>query len=312
MTGYFRDFGRAVSEGWNRFWFTPSDPLPLCVVRLLSGCLALYYLATLTPDLQELFGPKGLLLSETVREYRGDDFLAWSYLDYLREPTELLLVHLLGLTIVALYTVGAFARITSVLALVVMLSYFHRAPLITTEFEPLVAMMMFYVCLGPCGRRLSIDAWRRGRRGASIAGPATWSWAATVATRLLQIHLSAAVLMMALAKLRGDVWWTGEAMWWLLSRPESRLVDLTGTLYDRPLLYTTWTHVQVIYEMTFAILVWNRWLRPLLVVVGWLVWPLLAVATSMCTFAVAMMAASCIFLPPEFFGAWLAPLRRRG
>lgn len=312
MTAYVRDFTRAAGEGWNRFWFTPSDPLPLCAVRVLAGGLALYALATLTPDLQLLFGTGGMLSPEAVREYRGEGFVAWSYLDYLREPTELMLAHIAALAIVAAFAIGLFTRVTSVLSLVIVLSYLHRAPMITTEFEPLLAMMLFYLCWGPSGRRLSLDAWLGSRRGQATRGPATWSWTATLATRLLQIHFAAAVLMMALAKLRGEVWWTGEAMWWLLSRPESRLVDLTSALHDQPLVYSTWTHVQVAYEMLFSILVWNRWLRPLLVALGWLIWPLLALATGMCTFAAAMMAASCIFLPPEFFASILAKFDRRG
>ena len=46
--------------------------------------------------------------------------------------------------------------------------------------------------------------------------------------------MSLICLTMALAKvagpLGGDTWWMGEAVWWLLAKPESRLVDLTGLL----------------------------------------------------------------------------------
>jgi hypothetical protein len=47
---------RAV-QAWNRFWFTPADPLPLGFLRLCCGFLLVYIHLAYTYDLQAFFGP---------------------------------------------------------------------------------------------------------------------------------------------------------------------------------------------------------------------------------------------------------------
>lgn len=50
--------GRAWA-GWCRFWFTPADPTPLCLMRIVTGLLVLYVHVAYTFDLHALFGPDG-------------------------------------------------------------------------------------------------------------------------------------------------------------------------------------------------------------------------------------------------------------
>jgi hypothetical protein len=194
--------------------------------------------------------------------------------------------------------------VTSVLALIVVLSYFHRAPLVTGQFEPILAMVMFYLCLGPSGRCLSIDS-LLARRKAAAAGPSavdrlapTGSFAATVAIRLMQVHLAAIYLMMALGKLLGGnyepVWWTGDAMLWLVAKPESRLMDLT---WLPQYVLNAWTHLVVWTELLFPVLIWNRLARPLVLAVSTLVWASLAVATGLVPFCLMMVVANLAFVP---------------
>jgi hypothetical protein len=50
--------GRAWSA-WERFWFTPTDPTPLCLMRIVVGLLVLYVHVAYTFDLHALVGPNG-------------------------------------------------------------------------------------------------------------------------------------------------------------------------------------------------------------------------------------------------------------
>src|SRR5436853_5782712 len=50
--------GRAWAA-WCRFWFTPADPTPLCLMRIVAGLLVLYVHVAYTFDLQAMFGPDG-------------------------------------------------------------------------------------------------------------------------------------------------------------------------------------------------------------------------------------------------------------
>ena len=53
----FRSFG----DKWNRFWFAPSDPYVVSVLRVVVGVFALAYHASFTSDLARWFGTYGLL-----------------------------------------------------------------------------------------------------------------------------------------------------------------------------------------------------------------------------------------------------------
>src|SRR5207302_10192475 len=44
---------------WCRFWFTPADPTPLCLMRIVAGLLVLYVHVAHTLPLHPLVGPDG-------------------------------------------------------------------------------------------------------------------------------------------------------------------------------------------------------------------------------------------------------------
>ncbi len=107
-------------------------------------------------------------------------------------------------------------------------------------------MVMLYLCLAPCGRRFSVDAWLRPRKGPLLGVPhPELSTSATIATRLIQVHLALLVAMMGLSQLSSDVWWDGWGIWFLITRQESRLVDFTW-LESTPLAIDLWTHGLVV------------------------------------------------------------------
>src|SRR5947199_7765160 len=50
---------RRAWAAWCRFWFTPADPTPLCLMRIVTGLLVLYVHVAYAFDLQALFGKDG-------------------------------------------------------------------------------------------------------------------------------------------------------------------------------------------------------------------------------------------------------------
>ena len=293
---YLSSLVTATGVCWNRFWFTPVDRQPLDRLRVVTGCISLYLLATLIPDLNTYFGPNGLLPVEAVNQLEGE-LRSWSYLDYFTTSSELLTIHILGMIVVALFTLGWFTPITSVLSLLVMLSTAHRAPMITTLVEPVVTMVLFYLCLGPAG---PIAGLVRVFTQQPTDRVSTWS---TVALRLLQIHLALLYATMGLSKLLSESWWNGTGVWWLMARPESRLFNIAGiaewTVGSTPVgiyLVNFWTHVVVAFELVFAVLIWNRTLRPLLLVWSIFHWFGIGVLLGQPLLAITMIAVNAAFL----------------
>ena len=37
IAAYFRELFAGARQGWNRFWFTPTDPATLGLIRILAG-----------------------------------------------------------------------------------------------------------------------------------------------------------------------------------------------------------------------------------------------------------------------------------
>lgn len=308
--GYFHTACTRFGEGWNRFWFTPTHPLPLAVLRIGVGLIVLYLVATYGFDLRRLFDPEtGLLRLDTIQAViqQTDRSVRFSYLDYADGRT-LPVFHYAGVAVVALFVVGCFTRITAVASLVVFLSYYHRGPMLTGMAEPVLAYLLFYLCLGPCGAVLSVDAWRK-RRATGGKLDVVPTYAATVPLRLIQVHTSLIYFLMFLGKQQnnsrgGSIWWNGTAVWWLIARPESALVDLRW-LHQYPYLVNLWTTCIFFFELAFALLIWNRTARPLLIGLSAVVWTGTALISGLVPFSLAMFVAGLSFVSPETWGRLL-------
>lgn len=310
-TALTEDFGAA----WNRFWFTARDPAAVSGLRILVGILLLYYLASHSADLVKWFGPNGLLPTSTVRQLTspvmadgsvGETYL-WSYLHWARTPGQLWGLHLAGLAVALLFTLGVGTRIMNPLAALVALSYIHRAPMINGPFESVLSMLLLYLCLAPSGAMWSVDAWRRRRANPEAeVGPSVM---ANISLRLLQIHVAGFYLLMGLTQLAGAAdaensatWWRGEALWWLIAKSESRVIDLTF-LSTTALGYIVnlWTHLILFGELAFGILIWKPLARPLLLVLATMAWLSLAPVSGLVSYSVAMMIANLAFLPESMW-----------
>lgn len=301
IAAYFAELSGAFGDGWNRFWFAPRDARLLCLLRILTGLLATYYVASHTADLIRWFGPHGLLPVDTVRQLTsgpaGEFNFRPSYLNHITAPGAFWTVHLAALAVTIAFAAGLFARVTNVLTLAVVLAYVHRGPMISGQFEPVLTMLLAYLLLAPSGQCLSVDAWWRG----GVPAEGLSSVGGNIALRLIQVHTCGFYALMGLTMLSGQVWWSGEAVWWLIARPDSRPLDLTG-LAGSLYAINFWTHATVAMALVFPLLVWNRLARPLLLCAAAVFWSLLALLTGLLPFAAAMAVATLSFLPQRPVG----------
>jgi hypothetical protein len=324
VNDYFRRLTEGFGNGWNRFWYSPSDPLPLCLIRIVTGLFALFFVFSYTSDLTYFFAQGGLLPFELTEQYPPYNAVynpgTLSYLSYLESPLHLQIAHWVGISILCLFTIGCFSRVTAILGLIVTLSYIQRAPLLTSEFEPLLAALQFYLCLGPCGARLSVDRYLAERQTQNKLDEKKY-FSANLATRLIQVHLCIIVGMMGLAKLSGpgeivgaqewyDPWGTGEAVWWMISRPQSRLFEGLTFLREHPYLVAAWTHLIVLVELCFPIFIWNRLARPLVLALGTLIWFSLMLISGIAPFYALIVVASLSFVAPNRLATWFGGASR--
>lgn len=314
-TRYCRDLATRTGDCWNQFWFAASDPYSTSVLRILVGLVTCWWLAGWGMDLQKLLGAEGWLPLSTMLQWRGNR--GFSLLDYAGTGAGLWLVYLAAVAAAVMFTIGLYTRVTSIATAVLVISFLWRAPMLHGEMELVMSMLLVYLCIAPCGAYLSVDQCLRDRRNkqdkllarGAEENPILYSSAATVSLRLIQVHLTLIFVSMLLAKFRGAVWWSGEAVWWMAARPDSRLVDFTPLLTGKLPLVNLWTHAMVLFEMAFVVLVWNRWTRPLVLALSVPAWLSVALLTGMVGYALLMLIASLAFVSPSVMRS---VLERRG
>ena len=105
-------------------------------------------------------------------------------------------------------------------------------------------------------------------------------------------------------------WWRGEALWWLIAKSESRVLDLTFlNSVTAGYVVNAWTHAIVFGELAFGLLIWKPTARPLLLILATLGWISLAPVTGLVSYSAVMLVANLAFLSPD---AWRCVARRVG
>lgn len=289
----YENLPQSWKQAWESFWFTPADPRPLAVIRIVVGLTALLYLASFSGDLVRWFGPHGLLPPEAAIT-GGSPSYRFSVLRLAASPSGLWIIHGICLAAAAALTLGLASRAAAAATLIAVLSYVHRGIVIGGLIEPVLAMFLLYLCLAPCGAFCSLDrlvgmsVWLRGSERPSIA--------ATISLRLMQIHLAALYAVMGVTKLYGNAWWDGEAVWLLLAQTHSRPIDLSY-LRNSAYLLAAWTHLIAYTHLAFAPLVWSRLTRPIVLALATLTWLSLIPVTGQTLFCLFMAAASGVYRP---------------
>jgi len=277
-----RDAGAAIALNWMRFWFAPADVRPLAVVRILTALLGLVLLWSYAGDLQTWFGPEGMVPRDVAAAWRPR--FGFSLFD--RATTAASLWALFGVTVVAFAAllVGLGSRLAAIAAAVLWASLLHRGPMLAGPADDCVAVLLWCLVVGPCGRALSIDRCLADRMGRPA--PTTSPWART-ALGLIQVHAAAITAAALLAQLKGDVWWDGSAAWWLAARP-SALVDATAAYRRSEYLMNFVTHAIVAFEITFAAGLWFTATRRPVARVALLAWPLVGIVAGEPLWGLAM------------------------
>jgi hypothetical protein len=292
----------AVSSlAWNRFWFTPTDPSTLCLIRILAGAMLFYTHLIWTLDLAAFFGEQSWL-TESVISQATSFADSWSVLSWCRGPWSLWTLHLFALATFALLTVGLWTRFAAVVAFVFTVSYAHRAPGALFGLDQINSLLSLYLIVGPSGSRYSCDAWRACRAGRAVAG---LSVTANMAIRLIQCHLCVIYAVAGLSKLQSVAWWNGSAVWGAIANQEYQTLDVTW-LATWPLVVSALTHAVVAFEVSYSVLIWNRWTRPLVLFAATCLHLGIVFVLGMPTFGLAMLIANLAFVSPGFVRALIS------
>lgn len=280
-------------EHWNQFWFTPTDPATLGVVRIGIGCMLAYSQLVWAIGSDAFFGSQSWLNATAVTAI-GNGSWSTSPLWWLQESPALLgLMHMAAFVSAICLALGLLTRGSAAVSFCCVLAYAHRNPAALYGFDQVLGFMTLYLAIGPSGSTYSLDEYltpTRQRVRSSVG--------ANVATRLMQLHLCVLYFFAGVSKLKGITWWNGFAIWGAIANQEYQTVDLTW-LASWPIIINLMTHVSVWWEVSYSALVWNRHTRPVMLALAVAVHLGIGTCFGMLTFGCAMLLANFAFMPPE-------------
>ena len=189
-------------------------------------------------------------------------------------------VHTLCAVVMVMFVLGFESRVTSILTFLITVSTSHRVYFANFGLDQINAILLFYLCIGSSGAALSVDrlikryAARRGQGSAGAGLVRSWLYvppepdaASGLALRLIQVHFCVIYSFAGLAKLQGDAWWNGQAIWMSFANAEYQTMDMTWIAHY-PWIGEVITHTTILWEVAFWALIWVGPARPIMIVMG--------------------------------------------
>lgn len=278
------------------------------MVRIAAALVLLGWSATLGRDLLSFFGPQGVLSRQPDFKLTGLKGI-WSVLGATPSPTLVVLVYVATVVGAICLLVGFHSRLAAIVVFAAVVSFTRRNPPVFNSGDAVLRVITFYLVLVPGGAALSVDRWRRARKSGTEfwAHPVRAQWP----LRLMQIQLSVGYLAAVWAKVGGVTWREGSAVTYALRVGFIRRLPLPDSLTHSLLLSNVASYATLATELALGLLVWNRRLRPRVLLLGVAFHLTLDYAFRVGFFSYAMFVFYLAFVPPETMDAWLSGMRQR-
>lgn len=297
---------RAAVDKWNDFWFKPEATTPLAIVRIAYGLVMTGWTISLLPGLMAFFSRDGI--SPEVPAYdRSEEEGLWTIFALFPSDAALVTAWVVLLVAAIFLTLGLFSRLSALVVFVLVMSLQRRTALVFNAGDGLLRIIGLYLALAPCGASLSLDRLRKSGREAFWQFPLR----APVVIRLLQIQISIIYISTVWAKVRGGTWNDGTAVIYSLSLDDLSRFPAPDFVLESAVLANLATWSVLAIELAIGVLVWNRTLRPYLLLVGVGMHLGVDIGLRVGFFSYAMFVVYLAFLPPERTGAVILALRER-
>ncbi len=275
---------------WNRCFFGPVGPLPICVFRILYGILIIANLLTLHSDWLLWFGSKGLLPCGSLVHFTGCSFGVFRLL---KSDGAIITFYWALLIAAGLLTVGLFSRWSCILVFIGLYSIQLRNPYILSGADDLLRVVGFWLMFAPIHADLSIDRtlnFRRGKGDSASRLYAPWS------IRMIQLQLCLLYFASFWWKLLGNTWRDGSALYYILRLDEFKRFPLPSMSL---LAYRLGTWSTLTIEAGFGILVWVPRLRRYALLAGVLLHLGIEYSMNMLLFEWSVIAIYVTFLSED-------------
>lgn len=334
LIAYLARIPGVIVRSWNRFFFSPADPIMLGVIRISVGSILFYIHLSCAGSVLDFVGPQAWVDEEAFAEihdlpnhdkyrlkeknplpsevdyhamrYRGMIPYGFSIWYLVNDPTMIKLLYYAGIVCIGLFTLGFATRITSIISWAFHLSYMHRAMMIWFGMDAMISFMLLYLCICPCGSVFSLDRLIARLRTGERLEQVQPTWSANLGLRLIQIHMCIVYFIAGVAKLQGSTWWNGAATWLTMNAPLFNEGVDVGWMTDPRLGEWFWhyfcffsTYSTLVFEIAFPFLIWNRYLRPWILFAAFMLHAGIALFMGLGGFGAIMLTGCMSFIPAD-------------
>jgi len=288
-----------------KFFFKKENYSTIGLLRILTATVLLMSLINDLPFVVDYFSDEGVLSgrTDTLRsEFR------FTILDYLGNPTYVVIFYIILIIFTLLLLIGKFTRTSAIVAFILLSAFHEKNPLILNSGDTLMRIMLFYLALAPSGRCLSTDSIKK-RNNTSIKKHKRWQQGYIWPRRLIQIQLALVYLFAFLPK-TGTTWRDGTAIYYFLANSHFARFsfDFLGNFI---ILTTLMTYATLLIELLFPILVWFKPTRNYMLIAGIMLQSGILILSNITFFSLIMIVAHLAFIEPETVNKKLTQLKIR-
>jgi HTTM domain len=288
----------AMLAAWERFWFAPIPTSTIAVVRMAFGLVMVGWTVSMAPDLLTFWAQDGLVPQQPPE-------IGWGLLGYFPSDAAVIGVFVALLVTSVCVLVGFLTRFSCAVLFVCLLAFVRRDPFVLNSGDLVLVHVAFFLALSPAGAAISLDRFLF-HRGKFWEVPARAPWG----LRLMQIQVSMIYFFAVWAKVRGVTWNDGTAVSYALRLDQLERFPEPGFLSSQPIVVNLLTYGTLAVELSIAILVWNRRVRPYVLAAGVLLHLLIDWSLVVGFFTLSIYVLYLSFLSPEWALARFAALRR--
>jgi uncharacterized membrane protein YphA (DoxX/SURF4 family) len=282
-------------EAWDAFFQAREPATTVALFRILFGLVLIANGLLFAREARLWIGERGVLPRERYREAFGRSrFTLLAHLP----GGDAWVFAVMGLHVVAAASLvlGFAPRSSAALVFITLLSLQQRNPLVLYGGDQVLCLMSFLLVFSRAGEVWSLDHWWAARSGQETVEGTAWC------TRLMQLQVSIVYFKAWLAKLGGETWRDGRAVYYAVEAEAFRRARLPrfarSPLGSR--LITWWT---LGVELALGSLVWVPEFRNPILLAGVALHLLMDVFLNVQLFGVIMIVCLSLFIEPQALDA---------
>ena len=275
----------AIEKHWNRFWFETDGRAQVRLFRKAFGMLLFACYLVRSLDLGLYYGANGIVPVAILPELLPMDY-RYSVFNYFTGGTALWLGNGIFLTSLVTLALGVLPRWSAGVALALHVSFVHRNPAVAYGVDSVASFYLFFLCFADF------------RQGESYRPRDLQAALGSMSFRLAQIQLCVIYGYSGLKKLKGGLWWSGDALWASLAQVQLTRWDFSW-LAHFPILLACMTFLTLAWEIYFPAVIWYKPLRTPVLLTGVFMHAGIAMGLNLPFFGALMVTIYAYFLSPS-------------